>query len=370
MDENKTNEKNGTAELADTPDRRELLAMLAADTDAEINALLERAYQVKLQHVGSNVHLRGLIEFSNVCHKNCLYCGIRKDNKKVERFHMPLDEIVAEARWIYESQYGSLVLQAGERSDEEFVDFVEKALRAIREIGNGELGVTISLGEQTEETYKRWFDAGAHRYLLRVESSNPDLYASIHPEECDFNARVRCLEMLRDIGYQVGTGVMIGLPGQTLEDLVDDILFFKKMDIDMVGMGPYIPHGDTPMAAESADFDPERQFALALRMIAATRITLKDVNIAAATALQALKSDGREVALKAGANVIMPNVTATEYRPNYQLYDNKPCLDENSEQCRLCLEARIASVGEQIEIGTRGDAPHFKRRIEKKEATV
>jgi biotin synthase len=222
------------------------------------------------------------------------------------------------------------------------------------------------LGEQTEETYRRWREAGAHRYLLRIETTNPELYAKIHPADHSLAERKECLARLRRTGYQVGTGVMMGLPGQTMEDLANDILFLKEIDIDMVGMGPYIPHSDTPMGKEVPPYTDEQKKAsleLGLRMIAVTRIMLRDVNIAAATALQALEYTGREQGLRCGANVIMPNVTETDYRPKYQLYDNKPCTDENSSMCRGCLDGRIKGIGETVGFGEWGDSPHYHKRI-------
>ena len=212
---------------------------------------------------------------------------------------------------------------------------------------------------------------GAHpaawwRRLLRIETTNPDLYASLHPDDHAFSERMDCLERLRSCGYQVGTGVMMGLPGQTMEDLVNDIIFFKTHDIDMIGMGPFIPHHDTPLNTEIAAFDPiakVQRFTLGLKMIAVTRLFLRDVNIAATTALQALNSKGREMGIQAGANIIMPNVTDTKYRAAYQLYDNKPCIDENSSMCRGCLTKRVHSVGETIGFGEWGDSPHFLKKV-------
>ena len=341
---------------------REEIAFLLALTDAEdIGKLYQRAYQVKMKHVGNTVYLRGIVEFSNICEKDCNYCGIRRSNRAVKRFQMAREEIVEAAVWAYESNYGSAVLQSGERSDPAFVDFVEETLVAIKQRTDGQLGITISLGEQSPETYQRWFDAGAHRYLLRIETSNPELYASLHPADHSFEKRVRCLGYLKEAGYQVGTGVMIGLPGQSIADLADDVFFFKEQDVDMIGMGPFIPHHETPMASELDGYDGERQLELGLKMVAVTRLVLKDVNIAAATALQALKFDGREMGLKAGANIIMPNVSDTKYREGYQLYDNKPCLDENSKQCRGCLINRIKGIGESIGFDKWGDSPHFTR---------
>lgn len=343
----------------------ELVELLSITDEAELQALYDCAYFIKEQYVGKIAYFRGIIECSNLCMKDCYYCGIRRSNKNVERFQMDEDEIVKEALWAYEAEYGSCVIQSGERQDEAYIAMIERVVGRIKEATKGELGITLSLGEQTEETYRRWKKAGAHRYLLRIETSNPDLYAKIHPADHLFEVRKECLAALRRSGYQVGTGVMIGLPGQTMEDLANDILFLKKIDIDMIGMGPYIPHSDTPMGKEVSpytDAQKKNALALGLKMIAVTRIVLKDVNIAAATALQALEYTGREQGLRCGANVIMPNVTETEFRPKYQLYDNKPCTDENSSMCRGCLSGRIKGIGETVGFKERGDSPHFRKR--------
>lgn len=338
--------------------RNDLIELLENETEQQ--ALFDAAYQVKLNNVGNQVYFRGIVEFSNYCQKNCYYCGIRRDNQAVTRFQMAREEILEAAQWAFDNHYGSVVLQSGERTDAAFVEFVESVVRDIRKLGIE--GVTLSLGEQPENTYRRWFEAGANRYLLRIETSNPELYRHLHPEDHDFEARKHCLDLLRKLGYQVGTGVMIGLPGQTAAELADDVLFFQEHDIDMIGMGPYIPHHDTPLAAEMPDFDQSRQLNLALRMIAVTRLVLKDVNIAATTALQALFEQGRELGLKAGANVIMPVITDVKYRHDYLLYDGKPCLDENANLCRACLEHRIQSIGETIAYGRPGHSRHFTKR--------
>ena len=344
--------------------RDEIEYLLALSDGDDIDKLFDAAYRVKCENVGKTVYLRGIIEFSNICSKDCYYCGIRKSNKNVNRFQMAKDEIINAAMWAYENKYASVVLQSGERSTPEFIDFVESILREIKEKSNNKLGITISLGEQSEETYRRWFDAGAHRYLLRIETSNKAIYTTLHPDSCSFENRLKCLEYLKNCGYQVGTGVMIGVPGQSIANLAEDVIFFRDYDIDMIGMGPFIPHHDTPMADHSENYDNEAHLMLGLKMVAVTRLVLKDVNIAAATALQALKSDGREMGLKAGANIIMPNVSDTKYRESYQLYDNKPCLDENSTQCRSCLTQRIINAGEDVGFEKWGDSPHFKKRKE------
>lgn len=342
--------------------RADLIYLLNLEDEDSLRKLYHYAYEIKLRHVGNWAYFRGLIEFSNICRKNCFYCGIRRDNDQVERFEMTREEILSAAKWAYEYDYGSIVLQAGERGDEAFISFVEKTLREIGKLTAGELGITLSLGEQSRDALERWFQSGAHRYLLRIETSNGELYRRLHPADHDFSRRLQTLKDLAEIGYQVGTGVMIGLPYQTTEDLADDILFFKEQDVAMIGMGPYIVHRDTPLGREfpGGAQSKEEQLTLALKMIAVTRIHLKDVNIASTTALQALDETGRELGLQAGANIIMPNITDVKYRASYQLYDGKPCINENASLCRNCLQTRIASIGEGIAFGQWGDSPHFK----------
>ena len=349
---------------AETPrvlTRRELTELLAwPDADE----LFAAAYAVKCREIGKFVSFRGLVEFGNVCEKDCFYCGIRKSNDKIRRYRIGADEIVREARWAFDAGYGSVVLQSGELSGEANTAFVEDALRRIHAFGGDDFGVTLSLGEQSESTYRRWREAGAHRYLLRIETSNPAFYATLHPADHSWERRRDCLRALRQCGYQVGTGVMAGLPGQTLGDLAADIVFFAAEDADMIGMGPYIPHPDTPLGRD-ASWSPEdaaKRLELGLRMIAATRLHLHDVNIAAATALQALDPKGREKGLAAGANVIMPNITETRYRADYKLYPGKPCLSEDAALCRGCLEHRIAALGETVLWNRRGDSPRFGKR--------
>ena len=350
--------------ISRSPDPESIKKALDITDPLLLDTLYGYAYDVKLRNVGSNVYFRGIIEFSNICMKDCYYCGIRKSNTNTKRYELTEDEIITEAQWCYANKYGSLVLQSGERSDSAFTDKIERVLLKIRELSSGGLGVTLSLGEQDAGTYKRWFDAGAHRYLLRIETSNKALYEKIHPAGHSFERRLECLHALRESGYQVGTGALIGFPGQTTADLARDILFFKDIDADMIGMVPYGVHDETPMAKQAADYDPAVQLELGLKMIALTRIVLKDVNIASTTALQALSDTGRERGLKAGANIIMPNVTDLAYRTGYQLYQNKPGIDENAEEQRRNLENNIKSIGERVCYGLWGDSLHFKKRTE------
>ena len=337
--------------------KEEILYILRCTDETALKEIFEKAYAVKVREVGKKVHLRGLVEISNICTKNCFYCGIRKGNSEVRRYALSQNEILDCARLTQKFEYGSIVLQGGERSDEPFTGFITDTLRKIKALPGPELGITLSLGEQTLETYKQWFDAGAHRYLLRIETSSPELYREIHPADHSLEERKRCLDRLREAGYQVGTGVMSGIPGQTLESLADDIEFFRKQNVDMIGMGPYITHHATPLGLKYHDYPSN--LTLGLKMIAAVRLALRNVNIASTTALQTLAPDGREQGLLAGANVIMPNVGDLIHRKDYLLYENKPGTDENAADTRQNLEQAISAIGEEIEYGTWGDSPHF-----------
>ena len=303
-----------------------LAGMLSCSDAAFDEDLFAAAREVK-RRVGKTETLpRGLVECSNVCAKDCLYCGIRKSNHKATRYRLTETDALACVEETRRRGYPAVAFQAGEIESEENTRYYERLLAACRG-----LEVTLSLGEQTEDVYRHWKDAGAMRYLLRIETSNRKLYSTIHPPECSFDRRVACLRTLKRLGYVTGTGVMIGLPGQTVEDLAADIVFFGDLPADMVGMGPYIPHSASPLPPPSSLFPhPSSLFphpsslSLSLRMIALTRLYLHDVNIVAATALEALDPEhGRERGLAAGANVIMPNITPWEARRRYDLYPGK-----------------------------------------------
>ena len=342
----------------------DIVQLLDAGPDDRVK-LFARSADVKTQYVGDVVYFRGLIEFSNICGKNCLYCGIRKGNRNTQRYNLSDEEIIEAAKFAYESNYASVVLQGGELEGEVFTNRIERLVKGIKEVSDGKLGITLSVGEQTLDVYKRWFDAGAHRYLLRIESSDKELYYKIHPNDKthNFERRLQALYDLRTAGYQLGTGVMIGLPFQTSDHLAGDLLFMKELDIDMCGMGPYIEHADTPLWEFRDKLLPlEERFNLALKMIAILRIMMKNINIASATALQAIDPIGREKALKIGANIIMPNITPGAYRNDYKLYENKPCVDEEASDCKNCLEARIHLSGNKIGYNEWGDSLHFKEK--------
>jgi biotin synthase len=344
---------------------RENITTLLETEGEEKTLLYKKSSDIKNKYIGKKVWFRGLIEFSNICGKDCLYCGIRKGNNNLKRYNLSDEEILAAAKFAYDNNYGSIALQSGELESSQTAKRVENLLNKIKELSEGRLGITLSVGEQEPKVYKSWFEAGAHRYLLRIESTNPALYKKIHPDDSkhDFIRRLDCLKSLQDIGYQTGTGVMIGLPFQTIDDLAGDLLFMKEFNIDMCGMGPYIEHVDTPLNKLNNTLLPlKERFDLTLKMIAIVRIMMKDINIVAATALQAIDPIGREKAVKIGANILMPNITPGKYRDSYKLYDNKPCTDDSAEDCQSCLEARVSLADAEVIYGEWGDSQHFERR--------
>jgi len=344
--------------------REEIVSLLSLKGEERF-LLFKKSTEIKEKYIGKKVWFRGLIEFSNICSKDCLYCGIRKGNRNLVRYSLDDEEILAAARFAWENRYGSIALQSGELESQAVTNRIESLLHRIKDLSNGELGITLSVGEQEPPVYKRWYDAGAHRYLLRIEATNEGLYRKIHPynQKHDFRRRLDCLRSLQDIGYQTGTGVMIGLPFQTLDDLAGDLLYMKDFNVDMCGMGPYIEHADTPLIEFAGELLPlSERFDLTLKMIAILRIMMKDINIVAATALQAIDPVGREKAVMIGANIIMPNITPGKYRGSYRLYDNKPCTDDSAEDCQSCLEARVSLVDSEIIYGEWGDSQHFEKR--------
>lgn len=345
----------------------ELVFLLNCKGDAKTK-LFSHAAEVKARYVGRKVYFRGLIEMSNICRKNCLYCGIRAGNKQVHRYTLTDEEVLDAALFAWKNRYGSIAIQTGEVNTAEFTTRIETLLDKINQATNHELGITLSLGEQTEETYRRWYNKGGIRYLLRIESSNRELYSKLHPNDGHhvYDERIECLRALKRVGYQVGTGVMIGLPFQTLEHLAEDLLWMKEMDVDMVGMGPYVEHPNTPLYQYKDTLLPlTERFNLALKMTALLRILMKDINIAAPTALQAIDPLGREKAIKVGANIVMPNITPGTYRNDYKLYENKPCVDDAADDCKSCLEARIQLTGDEIGYGEHGNSKHFYQRNQK-----
>jgi len=338
--------------------KKKIIDYLSTTSEMEINYLFNEANKLCERLRGNKIHFRGIIEISNICQKNCLYCGLRKDFV-IDRYLMTKEEILHAAEFCYKKGYGSLVLQSGEVETENRMEFLFDVVSTIKKKYN--LGMTLSLGELSKESLKELFKCGGHRYLLRIETSNETLYNKIHPKDHNFQTRLKTLENLKSIGYQVGTGVMIGLPFQTLEDLADDIIFFKDFDVDMLGMGPYIPHPKTPLYIDKPIL--RDAFGLALKMIALTRLYLKDVNIAATTALQAFDPKGREKALLCGANILMPIVTPKDLRKNYMIYPNKPCIEDTKEKCFGCISTRLKSIDKEMGYKQLGDSIHFFKRI-------
>lgn len=318
-------------------DISDLVCLLLLEDNDALQRLYALADRIRKKYVGDEVHLRGLIEFSNYCRKNCAYCGIRRGNRKVRRYRMEIEEIVAVAVAAAGLGYRTVVLQSGEDSWYT-ADKIVNLIRRIKMSVN--LAITLSIGERSKEEYRRFFEAGAERYLLRFETSNRDLYARLHPDS-SYNRRLECLAWLREIGYQVGSGVMVGLPGQTVSDLAADLMMFRQLDLDMVGLGPYICHPDTPLAGS-----PGGTVEMTFKMLALTRIVTRNTHIPATTALATLRPEnGREQALRLGANVIMPNITPLQYREHYQIYPGKICLQGLSEKYTASLEERLRSIG-------------------------
>lgn len=316
--------------------RNDIIEILKDDLNNDW--LFSLADKTREEYVGDEVHLRGLIEFSNICKRQCKYCGLRCEDKFIDRYRISKENIISYAEHAVNMGYKTIVLQSGE--DEYYnTDLMCEIIEGIKKLG---VALTLSIGEKTYEEYKAFKEAGADRYLIRIETTDKTLYNQMHPN-MDFDNRVRCLENLGRLGYEVGTGCLVGLPNQTIESLADDILFFKEINADMVGIGPFIPHPHTPLKDSATG-----SFTLALKVMALTRILLKDINIPATTAMETLNPNGRIIALQSGANVVMPNVTTTEYRAKYEIYPNKICINENPDKCKGCISAKIQSIGRTV----------------------
>jgi biotin synthase len=330
-------------------ERAEIAALLSA-TGEDQQALFDLADEVRRRHMGDGVHLRGIIEFSNICRMDCHYCGIRRSNRKVRRYRMDPDTIVETAERAHRLGYGSVVLQSGE-GDALQPDELAHVIRQIKE--RTPLAITLSVGERTREEYALWRLAGADRFLLRHETSDPDLFARLRPGRT-LAQRIRCLLWLRELGYQVGSGFMVGLPGQSIDSIAGDIELLRELDVEMAGIGPFIPAPDTPLAdAEGGTVE------MVLKAVACTRICIPDAHLPATTALGSIHPRGRQLALHCGANVIMPNVTPGRYREDYQLYPNKICLREEPEHCAPCVTALIYAEGRYVASGP-GHSPRWQ----------
>ncbi|MBQ2611134.1 [bacterium] len=315
-------------------EKEEIVALLKSSD----KSLFIGADEVREKYKGNEVHLRGLIEFSNICKRTCKYCGLRGENLKLERYRLSCNEIVDFAKKGASYGYKTVVLQSGE--DNHFS--CDDICKIVREIKNLNIAVTLSLGEKTYEEYQAYKLAGADRYLLRIETTDENLYKELHPK-MSLENRKQCLDNLKKIGYETGSGCLVGLPGQTIESLADDILYFKNKDFDMIGVGPFIPNPNTPLANyEGGDF------WLAIRVMAIIRLLLPDINIPATTAMETLNPNGRIIALQSGANVVMPNITEGDYRRKYEIYPGKICVGDTPKHCRQCISSKILSIGRTI----------------------
>lgn len=316
--------------------KEEIVRRLKDDVGQE--KLLREADKVRHDNVGDEVHLRGLIEFSNICRNNCLYCGIRRDNKLLQRYRMSEDELIETARRGTELGFKTIVMQSGE---DMYYD-TGRMCRIIETIKKFDVAVTLSLGERKYEEYKDFRNAGADRYLMRIETTDKDLYHRLDPA-MSWQHRYECLLMLKELGYELGSGSMVGLPGQSVESIADDLLFMQELEVDMAGIGPFIPHQQTPLKDTAGG-----TLDLALRTMALMRIMLPDINIPATTAMESLHPQGRIKALQSGANVVMPNITEGEYRKLYELYPGKICVNDTPAHCRSCIGLKIMSIGRTI----------------------
>ncbi|MHB8035578.1 [FeFe] hydrogenase H-cluster radical SAM maturase HydE [Clostridium botulinum] len=314
--------------------------------------LIYKAHETSLKHYNNKVYLRGLIEFTNYCKNACLYCGISCNNNNAERYRLSEEEILNCCKKGYSLGYRTFVLQGGEDpyyTDNKIIDIIKSIKKLFPNCA-----VTLSIGEKSYETYKKFYDAGADRYLLRHETASKNLYKKLHPD-MSFENRRSCLKNLKKIGYQVGAGFMIGLPNQTNEDYINDLIFLKELKPHMVGIGPFIPHKDTVLKNQSAGTLEDTTTLLAL-----IRLLLPEVLLPATTALGTINPIGREEGLKAGANVVMPNLSPTNVRDKYMLYDNKICTGDEAAECRKCIENRINNAGFSLDL-TRGDNILWRR---------
>lgn len=326
----------------------ELGALLATEDRMVLEYLYRNAREVRELYYGKKVYIRGLIEFTNYCRNNCYYCGIRRDNRNAQRYRLSDADIYACADEGYGLGFRTFVLQGGE--DGYYTK--EKLGGIIRHIkeAHPDCAITLSFGEWNLESYQYWHDCGAERYLLRHETADGAHYRMLHPEEMSLSHRKGCLEQLKEIGYQVGAGFMVGSPGQTLGMLVGDLRYLERLQPHMAGIGPFIPQKDTPFAKE-----PGGALTMTLKLLAVLRLMFPKILLPSTTALGTVHPKGRELGILAGANVVMPNLSPTEVRGKYLLYDNKICTGDESAQCRHCLEGRIRSVGYEICTG-RGDS--------------
>ncbi len=325
---------------------QDLAEVLALKDKKSLNILFSFADRVRHDFCGDGVYLRGIVEFSNYCVRNCFYCGLNNKNKKIKRYRMKKNEILESVRFLANKNIKTVVLQSGDdlKMDASWLKDVILKIKS-----KFDMAITLSVGERSYEDYKIWREAGADRYLLKMETSDKKLYEDIH-KGMSFNARIKCLENLRWLGYQVGSGNLIGLPGQLLKTIAKDILFFKKEDFDMIGIGPFIPHKESNFHSKK-----KGSYLLTLKAIALTRIITKDAHIPSTTALGSLGKDYRLSGLSSGANVLMPNFTPNPFRALYAIYPDKRCINESVGSCNFSKESVLGKIGRYIDYG-RGDS--------------
>ncbi len=308
------------------------------NSDGEL--LYKSANEVRKQYKGDFVHLRALIEFTNICKNDCFYCGLRCSNKKIERYRLNDNEIINCVKLAVNAGFKTVVLQGGE----DIYFNTDKICSLIRQIKKYDIALTLSIGERSRDEYKAFKEAGADRYLMRIETTDKELYKKLHPN-MSFENRLACLYYLKESGFETGTGCLVGLPNQSVESLANDILFFKELNADMIGIGPFIPHPQTPLKDENKD-----NFDMALKVMATVRLLMPDINIPATTAMESIRENGRIIALNSGANVVMPNMTDTQYRSKYELYPNKICINDSPDKCINCIKAKIISAGRTVSL--------------------
>lgn len=322
------------AEINHNLNKDEIIKLLSSNDIS----LFSFADEIRKKYKGDSIHIRGLVEFSNICKRNCYYCGLRCENKKIKRYRLTSNEIKECGQYAVKLGYKTIVLQSGE---DDYFD-ADKICKIIEGLKKYNLAVTLSIGERTFEEYKAFKDSGADRYLLRIETTDENLYKTLHPN-MNFKNRIKCLKDLKQLGYETGTGCLVGLPNQTIESLANDILFFKELNADMVGIGPFIPHPNTPLANNKTN-----NFNLSIKVMAITRLLLPDINIPATTAMETLNKNGHIIALQSGANVLMLNITPQTYKKNYEIYPDKAGINNNEDENKKLIYDKIKSINRSI----------------------